>query len=77
MITKEQWRDDGQRFQQSKRRLRALLNLALASVAQFPRADREAAYRKILLSLRDHIGEPEAAAAAIARFLMNPAPRAA
>jgi hypothetical protein len=59
------------------RRCRALTNLALLSAGQLPRREREAAYRQISRTLRDHIGRPEGAAAAIAELLAAAGPRAA
>jgi hypothetical protein len=59
------------------RRCRALTNLALVSAGQLPGCEREAAYRQILRTLRDHIGRPEGAAAAIAELLTADGPRVA
>jgi hypothetical protein len=62
---------------QSARRCRALTNLALIVAGQLPGSAREAAYQSILRTLRDHIGQPERAALAIAELLTDPGPRVA
>jgi hypothetical protein len=59
------------------RRCRALTNLALLNAGQLPGHEREAAYRQISRTLRDHIGRPEGAAAAIAELLAADGPRVA
>jgi hypothetical protein len=56
------------------RRCRALTNLALQVAGQLPGGEREAAYRQLLQTLRDHIGEPEGASAAIAGLLAGDRP---
>jgi hypothetical protein len=59
------------------RRCRVLTNLALVAAGQLPGSEREAAYRRLLRTLRDHIGEPDGAAAAIAELLADNRPRVA
>jgi hypothetical protein len=56
------------------RRCRALTNLALRIAGQLPGHEREAVYRQLLHTLRDHIGEPDGASAAIARLLAGNRP---
>jgi hypothetical protein len=59
------------------RRCRALTNLALQIAGQLPGGQREAAYRQLLRTLSDHIGEPEGASAAIAELLAGSGPSVA
>ncbi len=59
------------------RRCRALTNIAVLIAAQLPVSRREMAFRQILRTLRDHIGEPEGASIAIAELLADNSPRAA
>lgn len=56
------------------RRCRSLTNLALQVAGQLPGRERELAYRRLLQTLRDHIGEPGEASAAIARLLAGSGP---
>jgi lauroyl/myristoyl acyltransferase len=77
-MTRETWSRGGGCFAvPGARRCRALTNLALVIAGQLPESEREAAYRRILRTLRDHIGEPEGAAAAIAELLADIGPRVA
>ena len=69
--------DGGKPFVRGVRRCRALTNLAVLLAAELPGAEREAAYRRILRTLCDHIGEPEGASAAIAELLADDMLRAA
>ena len=59
------------------RRCRALTNLALQIAGQLPGGEREAVYRQLLQTLRDHFGEPDVASAAIAELLAGNRPAAA
>jgi hypothetical protein len=59
------------------RRCRALTNLALLNAGRLFGHEREAAYRQILKALRDHIGQPQGAAVAIAELLAVDGPLAA
>jgi hypothetical protein len=64
-------------FVGNARRCRALTNLALLLVQQLPASSREPVYRQLLRTLRDHIGQPDEAAAAIVRLLTDNTPKAA